>query len=59
MTATPGGAGPPASPAQAARASLQLFLHKVVERCQQSWHVTHHLGFLPHTSITHKFKYNR
>ena len=42
---------------QGARQGLQAFLIKVVARCQQSWHVLHHLGALPHTDLSSKLPY--
>lgn len=40
-----------------ARETLQTFLFKVTARCQQSWHLFHHLGFLPHKGLNNKFPY--
>lgn len=56
---------PPAQPlavrfdsqARAAQEALRGFLVGVLDRCTQGWHVAHHLGFLPHTSIKNKFPY--
>lgn len=48
---------PPTRDLQAVRQGLQDFLIKVVARCQQSWHILHHLGALPHTNLSNKFPY--
>lgn len=42
---------------QSPREALRYFLQTVTARCAQGWHVFHHLGFLPHTSLKDKFPY--
>ena len=42
-----------------ARDALRAFLVTVSDRCVAGWHVAHHLGFLPHTSIKNKFPYHK
>ena len=44
---------------QDARDALRAFLVTVSDRCVAGWHVVHHLGFLPHTSIKNKFPYHK
>jgi hypothetical protein len=40
-----------------ARESLQAFLLRVIDRCQQGFGTANTLGFLPRTSIANKLKY--
>lgn len=40
-----------------ARESLQAFLVRVIDRCQQGFGVAGTLGLLPRTSIANKLKY--
>jgi hypothetical protein len=42
---------------EAAQEALRAFLLGVVDRCSQGWHIAHHLGFLPRTSIKNKFSH--
>jgi len=56
-------AAPPSSPPQLAerleqcRQGLRVFLIGVTERWREGVHATHHIGFLPHTSIKNKLPY--
>lgn len=40
-----------------ARESLQAFLVRVIDRCQQGFGTANTLGFLPRTTIANKLKY--